>query len=306
KYDAYLSLFPEGKYGDQGRQAIEVLQVESLKKQLSITDIEAFLTANPDSKFRGELEGLIAELTAKAEAAAKEKLEAQKRAKELAAAQAQLRRKRLIQFGGLGALLTLLAVAVVAFMKISARRKAAALLLAQLDDELGAEGDEAPELYETWEKGPVRYEDLLGIERNPESGALPGGDETKGIAGNTQPALPEPERAGPDDGDIHDGDGISPFMEDGPRGHDGTVIPLGVEEDPKPADSGEDEVIDLSDHETDFKLELEDIPEEGEQKNSRGPRNVGTQEFDPEDLDFSGILDGEGDETKRRRGGGQI
>ncbi len=308
KYDTYVSLFPEGKYTAQVMGAMEALQAESLKGGSSVTDIEAFLKAYPDSTHRGDLEARIAEMAAEAEAAAQKKLEAKNRAAALEAAKAELRRKRLIQFGGIGGVLALLAAAVVVFIKISARRKAAALLLAELDDELGAEGEGegegAPELYQTWENGPVRYEDLLGVERKPTPESLPGVAEAKGIGVDAQAALPGPEGENPGEGETSEGEGISPFMEDVLAGGGGSVIQLGSDEGSEPAESDGEEVIDLSDHETDFKLELEDIPEEKEE-GSRPRENAGPQEFDPEDLDFSEILEGSEDEAKRRRGGGR-
>jgi hypothetical protein len=310
RYEEYLSLFPEGKYRASVVAVIENLKVASLKERRSIADIETFLKESPDSAFREELEEHLAVLQAEKEAATQKKLEQQKRTQQVAAERTQARRKRFVQISGsVAAVLLVFAVGWV-LMRARLRRKASKRLIEELDEAMESE-DERPELYDTFESGPVRYEDLVGVEKTAQRNALPGpGGEAKSRPG-APAALPAPERES--DADETDGqEEFSPFVGEGVGDPEETVIHLGADEVLPAGDEIEEKVVDLSDDETDFKLELEDIDDGSadhpEPVGSIGENGEGDfeQGLDMDEVDFTELLTEDEEEIKRRRGGGEV
>ncbi len=303
KYTEYLRLFPEGRHAADVAAALEKMEYEGVIKSADVGAMEAFLGKYPDTPYREQLTQAMAELNAAAQARAQKKAELEKKRREQAAIEKTKSRKLWISVGAGLLGLALIGAAVIFFLRRRTQEEPE-IIDEEVEDFLGEAAAEGRSLSDY---GPGRYEDIVGVEREPETLELPDGPASERNPDEPM-ALPNPEWADKKPPEPPEDDG-SVFLkaEDALRGE-----PSPAPAAPKPGvrqaggapeahPPSADEVIDLSDGDTDFKLELEDIPEAPSPEQAAGP----AAEPDSVDLSDGDLPDLFADEeTIRRRGGG--
>ena len=306
KYKEYLEIYPDGKYAEASGKALDHLDYENVKRSNAIPQIEAFLAAHPESPYQQELEEQIAQLKSQAEVRAKAKKEQDLKAKERQMLEAQQKKTLWTRIlSGVGVLVVLVIAGLLVLRK--KRLAAQAALAASAEEVLASERIAMP----SKEAGPIRYEDLIGAPRKDDNLSLP---ELEGVSAwdkNKPMSLPEPEKKMDDSGDH-----VSEFITDDLEKqedvsfaeNDESVIAMGFDGGGGSISSAADseKEIDLSDHDTEFKLELEDVPDESEDISNECEQGIEDKTLDKK-MDLSGgdlpnMFDD--DEIKKRRGGG--
>ncbi len=306
KYKGYLEIYPEGRYHQAIQKALDLAKIEALKKGNSIPDIEAFLKANPESIFRQELEESLAGLVSQSEERARTELEKQKQAKRRMALEASEKRKRWILIASIMGVL--IAAVFVTLLLLRKRRSAASdpgpARFEEMEPKV-MEPHAEVEAAKDKSDGSVRYEDLIGVPRKDDTPSLPGQEGPIALDHDRPMSLPNPEdlsKQAEEDEDLEE-TGESMFQEDrSSDAQDSDSIILGYDGQKGPPShvDGSESEVDLSDHETDFKLELEDAAKESEEAGV----NEAPLEDEP-DLDKSDLPEMfDDEEIKRRRGGG--
>jgi len=299
-YQEYLDIYPEGRFVAAAKKGLEIINFRRLLKSGSISDLRTFAEKVSDPALQESLQERIAALQDQAEKRRQRKLQEQARAEQRAEAQSRAKRKRwMMLLGGLG----LAAVGgLVIFLILHRRRKTVKV---NMEDDLEATVSELEKQTEakTVASG-IRYEDLVGAPKRSGSMALPAPDEGSGSDPKRPAALPEPEQ--PEEVLSDEAEEESFFLQDSQEGEAAPmsesavdVIPLGY--DGRDGAAPEKEVIDLSDHETDFKLELEDVSEEEETPHHAPSASANESELDFSDGDLPDFMDD--NERKKRRGG---
>lgn len=300
KYKEYLDIYPDGRYAAAAGKALHLLRYQALIKADSISEIEAFLREHPESAFRQQLEDRVAFLlsTSEAKAEARAKRDQEAKARKLQEMEAARKRSRWIRFFSFAALIVL---AVSAGLFFFSKKRHAVRVSPEPDleaPESESEIKEAP--VET--KGPIRYEDLIGVPRHDDTRALP--DPGRVQKPGAPASLPAPGgESGLSEGEGEE-DEASPFLQrhaDAKASPGETPIILG---DSSGADAaGEahpsDSEVDLSDHETKFKLDLKEVSHEaGSPDAADGPAE---EDVDLSEGDFPELF--EDDPARKRRGG---
>jgi len=310
KFQEYLNIYPEGRFVDAAKKVLELIKFDHLLKTGTLTDLQSFAEEVKDPALQKRLQDRIQVLQKAAEQRRERKLQQQAQAAERAEAASRVKHHHLmLLFWGLGLIVL---VGLTVFLVLLQRRKTVKFPTEDDREPLIPVSEKEEPVVPRKTSAGVRYEDLVGAPKRSGSTALPGpeGAFTSGAGGPA--ALPEPRR--PEEETDEGGEEGSFFMND-TRQEDAApasesvegVISLGYEgeNDGKGASPGK-EVIDLSDHETDFKLELEDVDEEVKEAEtpSAAPADSGNEmEIEFEDGDLPDFMDD--DERKKRRGGGQ-
>ncbi len=301
-FQEYLEIYPEGQFAAAAKKGLEIITFQHLLKNGSISDLQTFAEGVSDPAFQKSLEERIAALQQAAEKRRAQKLQQKTLAEQRTEAESRSKRNRwMMLIGGLGLAAT---GGLAVFLLLRQRRKT---MKVPMEDDLEAAISEMEEktVPQTDASG-VRYEDLVGAPKRSGSMALPGPDDGP-VAGSKGPAaLPEPDQPEEASGDEEE---ESFFLNDQQENEavpepepSEVVIPLGYENDEGNGASPEKEVIDLSDHETDFKLELEDVSEEEEEAPQGDTADTESEKAcDFTDGDFPDLMDDE--ERKKRRGG---
>jgi hypothetical protein len=316
KYKGYLEIYPEGRYHQTIQKALEFANIEALKKGNSIPDIEAFLKANPESAFRQELEESLAGLVSQSEERARTELEKQKQAKSRMALEASKKRKRWIF---IASIMGILIAAVLVTLLLLRKRWSAASVPGSARTEEMEPNEMEPNAMEPNEMEPnakieaarytsdgsVRYEDLIGVPRKDDTPSLPGQEGIRALDHDRPMSLPNPEdlsKQAEEDEDLEE-TGESVFQNarsSDAKDSDSIILGYDGQKGPPSHADGSESEVDLSDHETDFKLELEDAPKESEEA---GINEASLEdELDHDKSDLPDMFDDE--EIKRRRGGG--
>jgi hypothetical protein len=265
--------------------------------------IEVYLAKYPDTSSREELTKIIADLKAAAQTRAQQKAGQEKKRSELEALQKKKSRNVWLRVGA-GLLGLALAVPGVLFYLRRRPVEEPEIIDEEVEDFLGAGGDPIKSVSDY---GPGRYEDIIGVARKPEDPELPDSPPA-GLNPDEPVALPDPEWAEKQDPKPPEDEG-SVFLKtkDAMRREPSAEPPAGAEgpqqagRAPGPDPQAAEEVIDLSDRDTDFKVELEDIPEAPAPEQPAQPR-AEPDSVDSSDGDLPDLIADE--ETIRRRGGG--
>jgi hypothetical protein len=305
KYKEYLDIYPEGRFAEAARKGLEYLDFQALRESGSIPAIEAFLQKTSEPSFHEVLEGRLATLQAKVQSNIQQKKQQQEKAQRIAAEQAQQSHSRWTLLLGVVVGIAMVVILVVFFLWKRKRKVPPVTLEEDLKEAMSEmEGEDH---YQTPGEG-VRYEDLVGVPKKSNSMALP--DPAKPAA------LPEPEVSGGEH-DETDEEEDSPFLRETaeasgrekPGEDKEDVIALGFDSKGQDGSGVEKDVVDLSDPEGDFKLELEeDPPEKGEKHETTTPITEEMDRVAHRDLglsggDFPDFMDDE--ERKKKRGGGE-
>ncbi len=304
KYTEYLQVFPEGRHVSEVLAGLEKVEYEEAKNSADVEAIEAFLAKYPNTSYREELTQVTADLKAAAQTRAQQKSEQEKKRRELDAVQSKTSRKLWL---GVGAGLLGLALAVPGVFFFLRRRSVEEpdIVDEEVEDFLGGGAEEERSLADF---GPGRYEDIMGVERKPENPELP--DSPPAGSNPDEPvALPTPEWAEkkPPEPSEDEGSAVlktadtlpdSPFPEPPVE----EARPQQAGRAPGPDPQAAEEVIDLSDRDTDFKVELEDIPEAPATEQPAEP----SAEPDSVDLSDGDLPDLFADEETIRRRGGRV
>ncbi len=302
KYAEYLRLFPEGRHAPEAAVALEKIEFGAAKNSGDVRAMEAFLAKYPETSYREDIMGTMADLQAAARARTQQKAEQDRRRRELEAAQ---QKESLKLWLGVGAGLLGLALAGAGVLFFLRRRAAVEpdIIDDEVEDFLGAGAGENVSLSDY---GPGRYEDIIGVDRKAENPELPDSPPA-GPKVDEPAALPTPEWAEKKSAEPSDSEDsafrkaaatLRTDSSPDPIVHETETPPAGGTPSPDP--EVPEEVIDLSDGDTDFKVELEDIPE-APQREPRGRSADEEETVDLSDGDFPDLLADE--ETIRRRGG---
>jgi hypothetical protein len=298
KYQGYLDIYPQGRFHQAAQKALEFISVETLKQRGSIPDMETFLHANPDSTFRHEIEDHLAHLVSVHKVKAQEEMEKKEKSKRLMELEASKKQKRWIF---IASVLSALIVAVIVTFLLLRKRRVSALsdirseMLGEDESETGARDGTATS------GSSVRYEDLIGAPKKSDSGR----DEIKALDHDRPISLPNPEdisKQSEEDQNPEEPE-ESPFKKEtspGVQDSDSIILGYNGKETPAAEAPESENEIDLSDHDTDFKLELEDVPEEREESGGHETSTEG--ELDLSEGDLPDMFEDE--EVRRRRGGG--
>ncbi len=306
KFMEYQKLYPRGKYARAAARAVEYLKYRQAAESADIGKMEAFLKEYSESSFQKDLTERIAMLQARAESRARMRQARQRqKMRKLQEERVKSKRRRrtiLFSVGGL------VGLAIPALFLILRRRRKEDVPSPDIDfSEVPFE--ESPAVPAREPKGPIRYEDIIGVPRHADSLALPEPDGKRGDDPDDRFALPEPEPG--ETAATTKRDSVVPA----PSGADGgpeRERVLGESGDkriaPDPGEKGgsdavdaEEDVVDLSNHESEFKLELEEIP--GKADRAGAEPSFREEEIDLSEGDLPHLLDDE--ETRRRRGGGE-
>ncbi len=258
KFEEYLEIYPEGKFSKAARKAVEIIKYDAIKQSQNISDIETYLHTYSQSAHRQELEDRLAQLVSESEDKVKEKQEQELKAKELKELEAKKKRRFWTVFFSMAGLLALSVPAGVFFF----RKRKAGMIASGKGTTAAKEGmpKEESESKTSFKQEPVRYEDLISTPRNRDPLTASGSETTRALDHKTQFSLPEPEKKTGSSSEEE----TDPLLDGGKNfsfGREEKAIPLNYD-----ADTTSEKTIDLSDHETDFNLELEDVPEETEGK----------------------------------------
>ncbi|NOY53973.1 MAG: hypothetical protein GXP58_10225 [Deltaproteobacteria bacterium] len=304
KFQEYLKIYPEGRFVDAAKKALELITLDHLLKTGTISDLRSFAGKVSDSALQKRLQDRIHALQKSAEQRRERKLQQQAQAAQRAAVQARAKHHhRMLLLWGVG----LVAVVGLAVFLVLLRKWKTVKVITEDDRKPAVPEPEEPSVPQKASAG-VRYEDLVGAPKRSGSMALPGpeGASASGMSGPA--ALPEPGR--PEGGGDDEGEEESFFLNDTQKQEAAPapespedVISLGYDAGEENGASSEKEVVDLSDPETDLKLELEEVSEEDEAPCADPPVPGSERVYDFSDGDLPDLMDD--DERKKRRGGGR-
>ena len=270
QFQEYLEIYPEGKFSRAARKAVEIIKYDAVKQSVNIPDIETYLHDYPQSAYRRGLENRLAQLVSESEAKAKAKQEQELKKKKLQELEAKKRHRFWMVLLSVAGLLSVSVPAALFFVK---KRKAGMTASGKgvTESKKGLPQEEYGQK-SPFKKEPVRYEDLISTPRNRDPQSASGSETTLALDHKTQFSLPEPEKKGGSSSE-EETDPLKDQFENASFAKEETAIPMGYKEDKGPDEkpSSYERTIDLSDHETDFNLELEDVPEETEGKETKWP-----------------------------------
>lgn len=281
KFMEYLEIYPDGKFANAARKAVETLKYDAMQQGRNISDIETYLHEYPQSAYRKELENRLARLVSESEAKAKAKQEEELKTRKLQELDARKKHRFWVLFFSFVGVLVLSVAAAVFFFRERIEEMVASLRgvrKAMGGHEVGGEKSKGAEPKTSFKQEPPRYEDLISTPQNRDPMASPDSETTRALEQGTPFSLPGPDgEAGAFSAD-EETDLLRDEAGHFSLGEEKTTIPVSHKEEGNPGvDSSQyDRMIDLSDHETDFSLELEDVHDEagGEETSPKDTKKI--------------------------------
>lgn len=281
KFMEYLEIYPDGRFARAARKAVEVLKYDAIKQSSNISDIETYLHEYPQSTYRKVLETRLARLVSESEAKAKAKQEEELRTRKLQELEAKKRHRFWIILFSILGVLVLSAAAAVLFFRERIEKMVAWLRgawKAKGAKDAGEKKSKGAEPKTSFKQEPPRYEDLISTPQDRDPLTSPDSEKTRALEQGTPFSLPGPDG---ETGAFSADDETDLLRDEAGNfslGEEETAIPVGYKEEGEPGgdSSPYERMIDLSDHETDFSLELEDVHDEagGEETSPKETKKI--------------------------------